>query len=1107
MSNKGIITKEDIFQQDAVNAPKEYAVNLELAIKNQQRMIEIAKEWNGLSSSAKQIKSTKELNTIQQKHLGLTEQTQIAYKEQDRLEKNLITTKVRQEQATESTNRALIKERLELNKTNREIKEQAIITSNLIGAYQKLNLKRTQAKKTLLDLLASEKASNKEIEKARRNYDLLDKKVRKADESVGDFSKKVGNYKTGVSGLTSGIRSLVGAFGAVEGIKLAFRIGADLMELQSEVKGIDFAFQRVGVEGVVALDKVRNSTRGLLSDLDIKKAIVDFDNFNLSLENMDTLMEFAVVRSAQTGKSVEYMLDSLKEGLSKGSLLRLDNLGVSMTDMKKQMDDFGLSVVDAFSKVAGEEVKEAGNILDEAGDSQAKWNASLENFKVTLSGSSFLTKFSDGLFAVGNRLLEVITPSKDLNIQLEDQAKKVLDLNKNLNPLVSEYDNLKLKTNLSKTEQERLKTVITDISKIVPTAISQFDQYGNALDINSDKAKEFVKNQKALLVFRNKEALEEEKEALQDYRKEIEGINKILSFRNDEGDIIQNVVKGGKVARVEQKKLSADYIAQKQAELARLQQLEIGAQQSIDQLSGDYLEKYVAREKDKTAKELEQLQIKAKALKINIEGKTASELKNLISKKENTSTTNKTIKDDSKKLNESLKQSEFELAQEQMQMNIDKNESIINNENATFEEKFKAIQQLKIAQNDFNNNQINEDKRLLKQRLDNNDILQDEYIARLQILGIKSIGINEDLENQITENLKKALGDRLEAQKNSVDENIKAYQAKANAQKKIDEISLEERKKAISLISEFTANAFGVDANNLDKFITGLIDGFGSFKEGLTATLAVAGDVMNTITSISADFSQARIEQIDFEIEKNDEKFNKLLANEELTLEQRSLLEAQKQREQDKLEKKKREEKTKQAKLEKANALTQIAIQTALGITKAVALSPLTGGLPFSAIVAGIGAVQFALAAARPIPKFKDGHLAGTHQGWAITNDGGKQEILERNGMAHLIQGVNTPIYMQKGDKVYKSEEDYHKRVAQNAFKDLNNQRNRVEKAQQIVVKNQQGNFIIKDMKELISETKKNSEILKKKNLSVNIQKTNIDINHEFFRNKNTNWG
>lgn len=100
----------------------------------------------------------------------------------------------------------------------------------------------------------------------------------------------------------------------------------------------------------------------------------------------------------------------------------------------------------------------------------------------------------------------------------------------------------------------------------------------------------------------------------------------------------------------------------------------------------------------------------------------------------------------------------------------------------------------------------------------------------------------------------------------------------------------------------------------------------------------------------------------------------------------------------------------KRAIFEKATAAVQIAINTAQAISKAVAALPLTGGLPFSAIAAAIGAVQLAAVLSRPIPSYAtgtDNHPGGLARfGEAgperVTLPSGKSFIAERETIANL---------------------------------------------------------------------------------------------------------
>jgi hypothetical protein len=97
------------------------------------------------------------------------------------------------------------------------------------------------------------------------------------------------------------------------------------------------------------------------------------------------------------------------------------------------------------------------------------------------------------------------------------------------------------------------------------------------------------------------------------------------------------------------------------------------------------------------------------------------------------------------------------------------------------------------------------------------------------------------------------------------------------------------------------------------------------------------------------------------------------------------------------LEKKKAEIEYKRAKREKLMNIASIISNTALGVIKAVAASPLTSGMPWAGIIAGMGAANLALAIAQPLPPksgFKKGGYTGNGSPDEIAGDVHKGEYV-----------------------------------------------------------------------------------------------------------------
>ena len=107
-------------------------------------------------------------------------------------------------------------------------------------------------------------------------------------------------------------------------------------------------------------------------------------------------------------------------------------------------------------------------------------------------------------------------------------------------------------------------------------------------------------------------------------------------------------------------------------------------------------------------------------------------------------------------------------------------------------------------------------------------------------------------------------------------------------------------------------------------------------------------------------------------------------------------------------------EKTKQARQDKALALFEIGINTATAVIKAIAASPKTFGLPFSAFAAAAGLAQASIVAAKPLPKFEKGGLIGgklhSQGGTLIEAEQGEYMVNRRQSAKHRreLDAMNT---------------------------------------------------------------------------------------------------
>lgn len=128
-----------------------------------------------------------------------------------------------------------------------------------------------------------------------------------------------------------------------------------------------------------------------------------------------------------------------------------------------------------------------------------------------------------------SKMLGSVSSALDTTAEkFDEQFEKVVGLETGLRPLISRYDELKNKTNLNTTEQSELNRLIKEISKIVPSAVTEWNNYGEAISINSAKAKEFIKTEKKRLAYVNQSRIEETQSNIDSYQKTVDTYTKLL---------------------------------------------------------------------------------------------------------------------------------------------------------------------------------------------------------------------------------------------------------------------------------------------------------------------------------------------------------------------------------------------------------------------------------------------------------------------------------------------------------------------------------------------------------------------------------------------------
>lgn len=1239
----GQITRKDIITDEALRWGSEYAKLLDDAIAKNKEFVDgiiaINAENVKLRRSENQTEFLKQKNEVRL----LTEKTIGTLKEQFIAETNL--EKVKQEAlkteklllditgkkaaAQKRSVTLTIEEKVQNEVNNRLLKQAVRENLGLVGAYEKLNKQRTDAKKKLLDLLAAENQNITAIIKAQREYDILDGKVRKADAAVGDFTKNVGNYP--FANAASGLRNLIGAFGVTTGIALFAGImkgaydtikqfeqgiadlkaitgasGKDLnylktsaLELGKEVQGgaiaVVEAYKLIGsakpelLENVKALNSVTEAaiTLSQAAGMDLPAAATALtdalNQFNapaeMAAEFVDALANGAKYGAAEIPETTEALLKfgavartsniSIQESVALIQLLAENGIKGAEAGTKLRNVLLKISAPDALPKEAKKVFADLGISLEFLKDKTIPIQEKLEKLKPLLKDNSNIVKiFGDenataaiNVLSHTDRLGELIPKMGEYGTATDQAETRMDTLEGKTTRLVSTYDSFILSLNNGKgTISGFFGVFVVGATNALNALIRLNTSWEELYTKAQDKGNEIGKN-----YYRT--AGKSEKDLIEDRKKFFdEGIRlrtEIAKLEAELADINPYALNLGKSPKTYKKEIE-------------------NLKGQLGQIEGAW-EKARAR-----MIELNMPTEVANTESADPAGESDADRKRRIAAEK------KAIEDYIKLLKD-RNASEFELAQFRFEREIYYNQLIVDDVTATNDERvdaFLMIEQLKKASldnvlaNELKVNALSLESLKTKSKAEIDAILTKTDLEAKGIIikgKLKENATNEETKAYETYqlNLKKLDDERLKNQQKLIDSQVAIVQkgidqellkndtalnqkiekenevfaqqilnAKGN-QELLEEAENQHQNRLFEIKKEYAKKGLKLQIESLQK----VLDAQLALPEKERVSAAEIIKIQNTIAKAKADFNNvdfyntdeknkkkitseeeyaekvkelalnlkdalvdftnavfnAKISNIDSEIQANEDTYNRLIELAGNDARQKDLLEKEREAKRIALEKKRRKAEYDAAVFNRIISLADIAIKTAQAIMAANvtiqamnAVSLGVAGTAYGAfaipLIYATAGIQAGAILASPLPKYKDGRKDGPAE-WAWTGDGGRSEVISDpdGSNARLTPKVPTLTYLKENEIVHKSEEDYQKYVQKSLIDDFDKTANAVKKYQ--IEINNSGLE-----KEILAELKRNTRAVEKKKYPVPSSGNDNDLNYQLWRANNLKW-
>lgn len=385
---------------------------------------------------------------------------------------------------------------------------------------KELEVKLTADLKQLTAALAQaereiEKLSNSFRKSFRANTKTVTSSNQQIEKSTATTADKVGNdWSRSLNGIGT---AMVAAFS----VSAIANFTKQAVTMAANLEGIEVAFNRIGSREV--FEDLQKATAGTVSQLDLMKSAVQASNFQIPIEKLASLFEFARRRAKETGESVDYLVNSIVTGIGRKSPLILDNLGISAVRLRKELKGVGVEsasvgdITEIVGRIAQEEMGKMGEEVKTSADELQRLNAEWQNLQITVGqkilsqDGGFLSSLPDFLKSLGN-LVEFGSLTADAGEKYAQAFERGMrDAKKSIDDLIGAGDEyaqgrayLKLSQDLSKAEEE-LKG-LQGVKLNDKTRILAQEAYVAALKETIEKLPEIIKGSDAKVDANNKEA-------------------------------------------------------------------------------------------------------------------------------------------------------------------------------------------------------------------------------------------------------------------------------------------------------------------------------------------------------------------------------------------------------------------------------------------------------------------------------------------------------------------------------------------------------------------------------------------------------------------------
>lgn len=525
----------------------------------------------------KLTKETKELNRTNQERRNVMRSLEAQGKKDTEYYRNL-------EAEIKSTNETIKKNKQLVTELEKKLDVTGLTMAQLRAKAKDL---RTQLDHTAKSANPEEYAKlEEELKKVNNRMDELRGTGEYAKKEISGFERTMSMAKTAAKG-----------FVAVQLLSYLKSVGTNAYNTRKE-----FARYEAVLKNATGSGKEASNVMRTLQTLaaDTPASVAEWTEAYIKLINRGikpTTSELTALGDIATsqGKDLDQFIEALLDAMT-GENERLKEFGITaqkngettaftfkgVTTEVKNNDQAIKDYIISLGQLQGvqgsmaTQMKELGGLESNLGDQMdniynkigKKLEPAIKSFMGWLGGSL-------------GKLSSLLDSSSD---SFQKQYDKVFALEEKVPDLTKRYNELTSKTSLSKDEQAELNRLMKELSRIMPGAISGWDEYGNILSINTDKIDEYVASQKRLLAAMNEEEINSTKKKMKDAKNDIAAYQKLLK----EGGKWKTDRKTGDMFFI---KWTPEQVAEFEENIKEASEIYANQQEYLNELTGKSIEK------------------------------------------------------------------------------------------------------------------------------------------------------------------------------------------------------------------------------------------------------------------------------------------------------------------------------------------------------------------------------------------------------------------------------------------------------------------------------------------------------------------------------------